>query len=501
MQFQLKKPGDSVQDARQAPCLTGVYIIELCWDSEHDLDAFALLGQNVEGRAKVVEEQHVLSCYNVNNLIQHPDNSFSTHCGTITHSGDARAATQEDADETITIRCEHAPSGVNEILIFVAIHQHDDEQQTLNNVKRSQVRVRNDQGEDLVIFRLKDFANNTCIHVASIMLRTDGWECVIIGEGFRGNLNSILTRLAPNGPSNLAASHVLAQPGDLCKKEENSAADLPHVIPITPETLRNRYPSVQEEVLENACGIVRTVNVANITLDDCLTWGKKTQHAHTRIIKRWLNVNKSDVLSDLRQAIDHLQEALANIDMSTLRKVGNRGLVSRLTGASNKARDTALGTFQTKKLEIERIVETAKGKKRAALEIRNRVTCIQHDLLDLENTVHSYVIAGTHIANHLRGAECAASNEQLSDLLETRCEALTRTQAEIMSSSGLSELSVQQILAVVRIADEVILTSVPTWLSNFMALQVVVEQEKPLAPSDIDKVEEDLKKLSRLLQM
>ncbi len=501
MRFQLRKEGDNVNDARLAPSRAGIYIVELCWDSKHDLDACALMGQNTDGRARVATEKHVLSCYNLNNLIQHPNGSFSTPCGTITHSGDARAATEEEADETITIRCENAPEGINEILVFVTVHQNESaEHKTLCEARKSQVRVRDDHGEDLAVFRLKDFDGNSAIHVVSVQLRPDGWECTIIGEGFRGDLNSILMRLAPNGPSSLAVSHKLAQPSDLGGIEEKQT-DVAKVIPVTLENLSTAHPSASTKTLEQACGIVRSVDINLLTSTACITWGKQVQQKYSRLIKRWSSVTQSEALSELREAIGSLQQVLQQIDMSPLRQIDRGGMFDRFTRAKEKARTAALGVFEGKQLEIKRIIELVQGKKRKALEIRDRVTSIKTALRDLENEVQAYIIAGTCIVSYLDDQEETSSHKDLGQLLETRCEALTRTQAEILGSSGVSELGVQQVLEVVRIAEEIILVSVPAWLSNFLTLQVIVEEKRPLADSDINRVADDLSKMSRSLQL
>lgn len=474
------------------------FVVELSWDSDHDLDTFALLGQNTDGRAKVLEAGHILSCHNVgqeSNLIQHHDGAFSTPCGTITHSGDARDGIEDEIDETITIRCEHAPRGINEILVFAAVHQKEEAKQTFKGVKKSQVCVRSEAGEELGSYALSDFGRHTCVHVASIMLRPDGWECTLVGEGFVGDLNSILARLAPEGPTGVAASHVLAVQSELLSGP--GAPVMESGIPISLEDLQKTNPSVSEDVLQHVCSLVRSFDLGNATIDICLSWGKTIQYAHTRIVKRWSRVHESQDLADLRNILSSLQDVLASIQIERFRSIGNEGILTRLRGRVERNREELLREFSGKKDEVDRIVAAIANKKRLLLQVRNRIHEISASLRELSENAMAFVLAGTHIETHMRQQ---SQMDDLAEVIEQRCDQLIRTQAELANSSGLSDLSVQQILKIIGIAETVVLVSVPTWLSSFMALHVALRQGSQLAQSDIDTVEFGLNRVSSSLK-
>lgn len=500
--FSLSKDGEA-SHSDPPHYRAGGFVINLSWDSNHDLDAFALLGQNRDGKARVFEAGHILSCHNVgpqSNLILHEGGVFSTPCGTVIHSGDARDGIEDEIDETITIRCEQAPRGVNEILVFVVVHRKGGEKQTFKGIKKSRVTVLKENGDELGSYRLSRFSDHTCVHVASIMLRDDGWECVLIGDGFTGDLNSILARLQPDGPTAVAASHASVISADILGAGEGSRElSLATGILVSLDDLRRTNPSASEEVLMKACGLIRSCDPAGMTMIACLEWGKSVQQMHSRIVGRWSKLSNAQDLGNLRTRLAELQEVLQSIDMSRLRGSdrGQGGLFGFFKRPSGSGRRDIAKELSAKKDQIDRLVGAVKDRKEYLLRVRDRILKLGEDIRELQSEALAFVIAGMHIEKHLRqkglDAHCA-------DALDQRCDALTRTQAELSSSSGVSELAVQQILQLLSIAEETVLLSIPTWTTNLLAIQLLYEKDEQPAESDLRIVEEGLGQISSVLK-
>lgn len=177
-----------------------VFSVELYWDSTHDLDAHALLGTDTGTGAKVDAFEKVLSAYNLKSntpaglLSFNPGGkSFSTPCGTLTHSGDMRTGVGKDVDEVITIDGGKCPSGVNEIPIFVTIHDSAKNGATFAKVTKAGIRIKDSSGKELCSYELTtEFGAFNSVQMGSLVLSENGWEFTTVGSGFNGDFNTVL---------------------------------------------------------------------------------------------------------------------------------------------------------------------------------------------------------------------------------------------------------------------------------------------------------------------
>lgn len=173
------------------------FTIELSWDSQHDLDAHALLAFNAGQGAKVTSFDQLLSTYNCKStnasgtITGNLDGSFSTLNGAATHSGDARTGKQAGVDEMITIDGSRIPATVNEIPIFVTIHPVSSA--TFDQVKDAKIVIKNSNGDTLADYVLSDeFKGQDAVQMGSIVLENGQWHYSAAASGFKGDFNYIL---------------------------------------------------------------------------------------------------------------------------------------------------------------------------------------------------------------------------------------------------------------------------------------------------------------------
>src|SRR5581483_3081533 len=150
----------------------------------------ALLARNDGNGARVSDFDQVLSTYNSKKtnpqgvLVTNPDGSFSTPCGTLTHSGDALTG-GKGVNEVITIQGANAPEGVNEIPIIVTIHKAQETGVTFSQIKNAGIRIKDDAGKVLGEYKLSnEFARFNAVQMGSVTLGPGGWEYQPVGSGF-----------------------------------------------------------------------------------------------------------------------------------------------------------------------------------------------------------------------------------------------------------------------------------------------------------------------------
>jgi tellurium resistance protein TerD len=197
LQLQLGKQGDQGKKLTLSLTKGSRFRVELFWDSEHDLDAHALLATNDGNGAKVSALEQILSTYNMkaNNpngvLLRNADGSFNTPEGALHHSGDCRNGKTQDVDEVITIDGVKIPSGVNEIPVFVTIHPASTGNFAL--VKAAGIRIKDGDGNVLAEYELThQYGEFNAVQMGSLMFDPEGWKYHAVGVGFNGDFNTVL---------------------------------------------------------------------------------------------------------------------------------------------------------------------------------------------------------------------------------------------------------------------------------------------------------------------
>jgi tellurium resistance protein TerD len=206
LSLNLAKEGENTQNTKSRLSLNlnkgERFKVYLAWDTDHDVDAHAILCTN-DGTngAKTDALEKVLSAYNIKRTIagqvtgvlqKNSDGSFSTPCGSLTHSGDARTGLGKDVDEIITIDGGKIPVGVNEIPIIITLHPASAPAR-FSQVKDASIVIKDDNGRELCAFQLtKEFGSFNVVQLGSLLLGDKGWEFAAVGSGFVGDFQKVL---------------------------------------------------------------------------------------------------------------------------------------------------------------------------------------------------------------------------------------------------------------------------------------------------------------------
>lgn len=181
------------------------FIVELFWDSKHDLDAHAV-GLR-QGRC--TDGEMCLSTYNPT-LVQ-VDNPSKNHfsgskapfrnaCGSLVHQGDKRTGISVDTrapDELMTIEMAKLDADVDEVSFFVTAHPP--QQVKFKDVDNAKLVIKDDTGAVLLTANLThDFDQYDMVQMGSIVknVQTGAWDFNPVAVGINGSFNDILTLLA-----------------------------------------------------------------------------------------------------------------------------------------------------------------------------------------------------------------------------------------------------------------------------------------------------------------
>jgi tellurium resistance protein TerD len=162
--------------------------LDLSWDSEHDLDAHALLLTD----GKLASEADILSTYC--KQTEESNGSFSIQNKALVHSGDCLDGQDKDIDESISINGSNIPDGINEIPVFVTIHDEGKKGFTFEEVKDAGGVIKDGSGSPLEDFKLSDaFKEFNAVQMGTFLLENGSWSFSPSGAGFNGDFNQILS--------------------------------------------------------------------------------------------------------------------------------------------------------------------------------------------------------------------------------------------------------------------------------------------------------------------
>ena len=180
------------------------YIVELYWESQHDLDAHAIALKN----HKVLSGEGVLSTYNGglvqvdNPTVNHVSGgkeAFRNKASSLIHQGDRRSGISANSrlpDEVLIVDLPKLVSGENEVAFFVT--NHPPRSAKFREVNDAKIVIKDDSGAVLLTANLThDFDDFDMVQMGSLVLNEDtqGWEFNPQAAGINGTFNDIMRLL------------------------------------------------------------------------------------------------------------------------------------------------------------------------------------------------------------------------------------------------------------------------------------------------------------------
>ncbi len=195
MAINLEK-GGRINLSKDVPALKRVRL-GLGWDSnafdsgkDFDLDASVFVCKaNEQGNAKLISDQHFVF---YGNLVS-PD-------GAVAHKGDSRTGVTTGDDETIIVDLKKLAPEVEEISFVVTIHEAVERRQNFGQVKRSFIKLYDDEtGKEIAKYSLEDdFSTETAVQFGSLYKRDGAWLFKAVGAGYKKGLGDFVVAYGGN---------------------------------------------------------------------------------------------------------------------------------------------------------------------------------------------------------------------------------------------------------------------------------------------------------------
>lgn len=171
------------------------FIVDLYWESKHDLDVHAI-ALGADGKYKDVQD--ILSTYNphlvkvANPAIKHVSGNseaFQNIEGSLIHTGDSRngLSTEPTPDETLEVIPPNLRAGRQQVAFFIT--NHPPATATFKDVNGARIVIKDEDGTELLQANLtRDFDAYGVVQIGAIQQDPDTleWSFLPVAAGFAG---------------------------------------------------------------------------------------------------------------------------------------------------------------------------------------------------------------------------------------------------------------------------------------------------------------------------
>lgn len=173
--------------------------LELGWDEgsgkEIDIDGHAFGCIHQGGNPKLFNDGSHLLSYANPGLKKNGNGSFETPDGSLHHSGDNRTGHGDGADETLTIDVTKLPNEIEEIAIFLTIHEAVSRGQNFSQVSNAFVRLVEEGGKELCSYNLTTEFSTQAVEIGRLVKENGEWKFEAMAAGFDRDLMAIYSAL------------------------------------------------------------------------------------------------------------------------------------------------------------------------------------------------------------------------------------------------------------------------------------------------------------------
>jgi len=133
-------------------------------------------------------------------------------------------------------------------------------------------------------------------------------------------------------PSVLFSGNVITKTEKVSKSEPSQifgkTAIVRNRIKVSVVDLKDKYPKINDAVLNKAVELILTTNCEQINQTDIINWGYSAQEKYTDLVENIANINGSVLLSATKQLINEIGE-LIELDTKT------NGIIKKLFNKNN----------------------------------------------------------------------------------------------------------------------------------------------------------------------
>lgn len=247
-------------------------------------------------------------------------------------------------------------------------------------------------------------------------------------------------------PSVLFSGNIITKTEKVSKSEPSQifgkTAIVRNRIKVSVVDLKDKYPKINDAVLNKAVELILTTNCEQINQTDIINWGYSAQEKYTDLVENIANINGSVLLSATKQLINEIGE-LIETDTKT------NGLIKKLFNKNNT------------ETTYRKIVVKNELLKKNTLMLHNLLEVIKkcmQNTVTLEHEILVNVVAGNFMLDFIP--------TQYKDTFTSRIISLESLNTQFKLSKKQLELLDETIIKMISIIQDTLSVEVPTWYNN-----------------------------------
>ena len=264
-------------------------------------------------------------------------------------------------------------------------------------------------------------------------------------------------------------------------------------IPATRESLKQKH-QLKDSVLDKAIQIIQNTNQDELTLSNVVFWGQNLQEQHNALVNETLRLAQSEVVSTVTGHVYRMLEILGDIQLEKVfeEKPSFLSGVFRKNSEeidSPEELDEALREIeQLSKLLHERISEL--------VILREKLESNSKQLQELGDEIEASLVSAMEIADYFNQN---LSEKDMAARLQERANSLTLTLGQIRSDGLMRNSHIEQPMNLTSLVQEVVLNTLPTWITNVTAMRMALHGKHKPNPTDVSEISRTMKTIIRKL--
>lgn len=267
-------------------------------------------------------------------------------------------------------------------------------------------------------------------------------------------------------------------------------------IAVTATDVAHLGANVAPAIAAHAVRLVEGFVVEGARDRQVILWGHAAQQEYADLVSRTLELSQDDVLDKVRSYVRRITDLLSAIDLESICGVAPAaGAIGRLFRRANDRIDTPR-ELDAARRELDHLVRLTSAALEPLLTLRD---AIEQQSLRIDvagDSVEAAALSAAFLSEHLRDAKPALSRHFLDRSLN-----LTATALQIRGSVALRESQIEQPLCLIAAIQDVVLVTLPGWLSGLSALTNMAPTNRAPTPTEAGELAFTLRTILQQLKI
>jgi len=264
-------------------------------------------------------------------------------------------------------------------------------------------------------------------------------------------------------------------------------------IPVEASDLRRLSPGAGAGIVDRALVLIAGFVPEKATERKAILWGHELQKSYGNVIAGALALSQAPVLHKIEGYIARMMEILQAVDLLAIAGQAGSAFGEYFKGI-NKKIDTPdeLAVAQN---ELDQLVHHMGGALDELLDLKDKLERNAAELNRVATQAEAAALAALFLSQYL-----GKKQPQLAERFVERSMSLTQTLAQIRGNGAIREIQIEHPIRMVGAIQNVILVSMPDFLSSIAAINSLAARNRVMSPTEAGELNYKLRDIIEQLK-